>query len=155
VSGEIVAIHVASGAGAPMQAVAAAEAIAGEGLVGDRYRAGTGFYSLAATDPGAREVTLIAEEALAAVRQETGIVLGPAEHRRNLTTRAMALDSLLGRRFRIGEVIGEGVRPCPPCTHLEEITGKPVMKPLIHRGGIRARIVAGGWIRVGDPIEVI
>jgi MOSC domain-containing protein YiiM len=155
VSGEIVAIHVASGAGAPMQGLAAAEAIAGEGLVGDRYREGTGFYSQTTIDPGARELTLIAEESLAAVRQDTGIVLGPEEHRRNLTTRAMALDSLLGRRFRIGEVVCEGVRPCPPCTHLEEITGKPVMKPLVNRGGIRARIVAGGWIRVGDSIQVI
>jgi uncharacterized protein YcbX len=155
VSGEIVAIHVASGAGAPMQGLASVEAIAGEGLVGDRYREGTGFYSLTATDPGARELTLIAEESLAAVRKDTGIVLGPEEHRRNLTTRAMALDSLLGMRFRIGEVICEGVRPCPRCTHLEEITSKQVMKPLVHRGGIRARIVVGGWIRVGDPIQVI
>jgi hypothetical protein len=155
VSGEIVAIHVASGAGAPMQGLASAEAVAGEGLVGDRYREGTGFYSLTSTDPGARELTLIEEESLAAVLKDTGIVLGPEEHRRNLTTRAMALDSLLGLRFRIGEVICEGVRPCPPCTHLEEITGKQVMKPLVHRGGIRARIVEGGWIRIGDPIQVI
>jgi hypothetical protein len=153
VAGEVVAIHVASGAGAPMRGLASAEAIPGEGLVGDRYREGTGFYSPIPTDPGARELTLIGEESLAAVLNETGIVLGPEEHRRNITTRAIALEPLLGKRFRIGEVICEGVRPCPPCTHLEEITGKHVMKPLIHRGGIRVRIVTGGWIRVGDPIQ--
>ena len=153
--GEVIAIHIAPAAGAPMEQVAAAEAIASEGLVGDRYRDGIGFYSTTPTDPGARELTLIAEEALAAVLAESGISLSPDEHRRNITTGGIALEPLLGQRFRIGEVICEGVRLCPPCTHLEDITGKAVMKPLVHRGGIRARIVGGGWIRVGDPIQGI
>jgi MOSC domain-containing protein YiiM len=152
-TGEVVAINIASGAGAPMQETAAVEAIAGEGLAGDRYRDGIGFYSATPTDPGARELTLIEEESLATVLSETGIVLSPREHRRNLTTREIALEPLLGQRFRIGDVVCEGVRLCPPCAHLEEITGKKVMKPLVHRGGIRARIVQGGWIRVGDRIE--
>jgi MOSC domain-containing protein YiiM len=154
-SGEIITIHIASSAGAPMQEVEAVEAFAGEGLVGDRYRDGAGFYSATPTDPGARELTLIEAESLAAVLSETGITLDPAEHRRNLTTRAIALDTLLGQRFRIGEVICEGVRPCPPCVHLEDVTGKQVMKPLVHRGGLRARILEGGSIRVGDPINLI
>src|SRR5262245_498561 len=80
-TGEVVAIHIASGAGLPMQGLMAAEAIAGEGLVGDRYRERTGFYSPTPTAPGAREVTLIAEESLAAVRRDTGMVLAPEEHR--------------------------------------------------------------------------
>jgi hypothetical protein len=153
VAGEVVAIHIASAAGVPMQGLASAEAIVGEGLVGDRYRAGTGFYSPTPTAPGARELTLIEEESLAAVLAETGIALATEEHRRNITTRAIALEPLLGKRFRIGEVVCEGVRACPPCTHLEDITGKKILKPLVHRGGIRARIIAGGWIRVGDPIQ--
>lgn len=154
-TGEVVAIHVASGAGAPMHELSAAEAFAGEGLDGDRYREGIGFYSATPTDPGARELTLIEAESLDAILSETGIILDPAEHRRNITTRAIALDPLIGQRFRIGDVICEGVRSCPPCTHLEDVTGKKVMKPLIHRGGIRARIVEGGWIRVGDSIQQI
>jgi len=155
VAGEVVAIHIASGAGAPMHGLASAEAVAGEGLVGDRYRERIGFYSATPIDPGARELTLIAEESLAAVLRETGVVLGPEEHRRHITTRAMALELLLGKRFRIGEVVCEGVRNCPPCKHLEEITGKKVMKPLVQRGGVRARIVESGWIRVGDTIQEI
>jgi hypothetical protein len=155
VTGEVVAIHIARGAGLPMHGLMSAEAITGEGLVGDRYRERIGFYSPTPTDPSARELTLIEEESLAAVLRETGIVLAPEEHRRNITTRAIALDPLLGKRFRIGEVVCEGVRPCPPCKHLEEITGKKIMKPLVHRGGVRARIVEGGWIRVGDPIQEI
>lgn len=151
--GEVVAIHIAAGAGQPMQALSEAEAIAGEGLIGDRYRDGTGFYSATPTTTGARELTLIAEEALVAVAAETGITLQWDEHRRNITTRGIDLDPLLGQRFRIGDVLCEGVRPCPPCTHLEEITGKPVMPPLVHRGGIRARIVEGGLVKIGDVVR--
>lgn len=154
-TGEVVAIHIAAGAGQPMRGLDSVEAVAGEGLLGDRYLEGNGFYSATPTDPGARELTLIAEEALAAVFAETGIALNPAEHRRNITTRAIDLDHLLGKRFRIGEAVCEGVRPCPPCNHLEDVTGKAVMPPLVHRGGLRARIVTGGTIRVGDRIEEI
>jgi hypothetical protein len=150
--GEVVAIHIAFGSGQPMQAVNEIEAIAGEGLAGDRYRDGTGFYSPNPITPGARELTLIAEETLTAVERETGITLLPEEHRRNITTRGIDLDALIGKRFTIGAVTCEGIRACPPCTHLEEVTGKPVMPPLVHRGGLRARIVSGGQLRVGDAI---
>ena len=67
----------------------------------------------------------------------------------------MRLRELLGQRFRVGEAVLEGVRDCPPCEHLEGIVGKPVMRPLLERGGLRARIVEGGTIRVGDPIELV
>ena len=151
-AGEIVAIHISSGAGTPMQSLPQAEAIAGSGLQDDRYQLGTGFYSTVPTDPGARELTLIAEEALAEVLAETGIELPLYEHRRNLTTRGVDLSSLLGQRFRVGQVICEGVRDCPPCNHLEDLTGKAVLAPLVHRGGLRARILSGGTIQVGDAI---
>ena len=150
--GEVVAIHIAQEAGAPMVSLDAAQALAGEGLAGDRYQVGSGFYSGIPTDPGARDLTLIEEESLAAVLAESGIALAPDEHRRNVTTRGISLEPLLGKRFRIGEAVCEGVRLCPPCNHLENVTGKVVLKPLIHRGGIRARIVDGGWIRTGDSI---
>lgn len=154
-AGEVVAIYVTSGAGAPMQPLQSAEAIAGEGLRGDRYQTGSGYYSSVPTDPGARELTLIAAEALAAVLAETGIDLPLHEHRRNITTRGIDLPSLLGQRFQIGAVVCEGVRDCPPCNHLVEITNKAVLAPLVHRGGLRARIVSGGTIRTGDIITTL
>lgn len=151
--GEVIAIHIASAASGPMQALGSATAVAGAGLEGDRYHNGVGFYSQVPTDPGARELTLIAEEALAEVTAETGIPIPLHEHRRNLTTRGIDVDGLLGQHFRIGDVVCEGVRACPPCNHLDELTGKPLLKPLAHRGGLRARIVSGGVLRVGDRIE--
>jgi MOSC domain-containing protein YiiM len=136
-----------------MEPLAEIEALAGEGLVGDRYKEKVGFYSARPTDPGAREVTLFEAEALDALRDQSGIALSAGEHRRNLTTRGVRLAGLLGQRFRVGEVVLEGVKDCPPCEHLEGLVGKPVLQPLVNRGGLRARIVVGGTIRVGDQVE--
>src|SRR5919206_587761 len=83
---------------------------------------------------------------------EAGFPFPPPEHRRNLTTRGVRLADLLGRRFRIGQVLLEGVKDCPPCTHLEDLVHKPVLRPLVDRGGLRARIVEGGRLRVGDEL---
>jgi len=149
------AICVARAASAPMESLISVAAIAGAWLEGDRYWAGIGFYSPRPTDPGAREVTLIEAETLDRLRQAHGIELGPTDHRRNLTTRGVRLGELLGRRFRVGEVELEGVKDCPPCEHLESLTGKRVMQPLLQSGGLRARVLVGGVVRVGDPIEVV
>ncbi|MGI9148364.1 MAG: MOSC domain-containing protein [Chloroflexota bacterium] len=146
------AIHVAVSAGTPMQAMSEVEAVAGRGLAGDRYSSGLGFYSSRPTDPGAREVTLIEAEVLDQLSAEHGIVLSVAEHRRNLTTRGVQLDGLLGQRFRIGEVVLEGVKDCPPCEHLVQLVHKPVLEPLVNRGGLRARVVKTGTIRLGDTV---
>ncbi len=146
------AIHIAPSAGSPMQAMPEVEAVAGVGLAGDRYSTRLGFYSARPTDPGAREVTLFEAEVLDQLRAERGIVLNVSEHRRNLTTRGVRLDGLLGRRFQVGDVVLEGVKDCPPCEHLEQLLGKPVLQPLVNRGGLRARVVEGGTIHVGDAI---
>jgi MOSC domain-containing protein YiiM len=144
-----------SGAGSgPMRVMAEVEAIAGVGLQGDRYADGVGFYSPRPTDPGAREVTLFEAEVLDALAAEHGIALGASEHRRNLTVRGVKLSELLGQRFRIGDVELEGVKDCPPCEHLQGLVGKPVLQPLVERGGLRARILVGGTLRVGDAVTL-
>jgi MOSC domain-containing protein YiiM len=137
-----------------MQALGAVEAVAARGLASDRYADGVGFYSPRPTDPGAREVTLFESETLDWLGSECHIAFSAAEHRRNLTTQGVRLSSLLGQRFRVGEVLLEGVRDCPPCEHLEALTGKLVLQPLVGRGGLRARILEGGTIRVGDAIAL-
>jgi MOSC domain-containing protein YiiM len=155
VSGQVEAICIARRASAPMTSLGVVEAVAGGGLRGDRYFEETGFYSQRPTDPGAREVTLLQAEALDALAAEHGIALRSDEHRRNLTTRGVTLLDLIGKRFRVGEVVLEGVKDCPPCEHLESLTGKALIRPLLNRGGLRARVVEGGTIRVGDAIEVV
>ena len=150
--GRVEAICIAPAASAPMERLIEVEAVAGVGLTGDRYATETGFYSPRPTDPGAREVTLFEAEVLDALKAEHALTLGATDHRRNLTVRGLRLNELLGQRFRVGEVVLEGVKDCPPCEHLEGLVGKPVLKPLLERGGLRARVLHGGTIRVGDPV---
>jgi hypothetical protein len=153
--GSVEAICVAPVAGARMQSLADVEATPGAGLAGDRYASGVGYYSPRPIEPGAREVTLFEAEVLDWLQAEHGIAFSPTEHRRNLTTRGVRLADLIGRRFRIGGVLLEGVKDCPPCTHLEGLVHKPVLQPLVDRGGLRARILEGGVLRVGDALTVV
>jgi MOSC domain-containing protein YiiM len=152
--GHVEAICIAPVGGANMQPLTEIEAIAGVGLRGDRYATSSGFYSGRPTDPGAREVTLIEGETLDALLEEHGLQLRVDQHRRNLTVRGVRLDELLGERFSVGEVVLEGIKDCPPCEHLEQLTGKRVIRPLLERGGLRARILVGGTLRLGDAVAV-
>ena len=126
-------------------------AVPGRGLEGDRYFSKTGTYS---RHEGAdRQITLIEVEALEALERDYRIQLDPGESRRNVATRGVAVNHLVGRRFRIGEVRLRGLRLCEPCSHMERLSGKPVRSGLVHRGGLRAEILTEGVIRVGDPVE--
>jgi MOSC domain-containing protein YiiM len=148
--GEVVSIHVAANAGAPMESLACVEAIAGRGLVGDRYFTGNGYWSK--NSGVSREVTLIEIEAVEAMAHEKRIEIAPHAARRNLVTRGVPLNHLVGREFRVGSVCLRGTRLCEPCQYLEGLTVKGVLRGLIHRGGLRADIVSGGVIQVGDFI---
>lgn len=135
-----------------MEAVDSAAAVAGRGLEGDRYAARAGTFS---ANPGSgRDLTLVAVEALAALAGD-GIELDPLDARRNVVVSGIDLDGLIGRRFRIGEAECRGARRCEPCAHLERLTGPGVLRGLVHRGGLRADVLASGTIAVGDRIEVI
>ena len=145
-------IHIATVAGAPVRAVETARAIADVGLEGDRYAYGKGHYQDARVS---RDLTLIEGEALEGLVEEHGIELVPGETRRNVTTRGVDLNTLVGRRFWIGEILCEGTRLCEPCQYLADLTSKPLLRALVHRGGLRADIVRGGVIRRGDSIRAM
>jgi MOSC domain-containing protein YiiM len=100
-----------------------------------------------------REVTLIESEAVDGVNRDYATRLDPIETRRNILTRGVALNHLVGREFKVGPARLRGLELCEPCTHLEALTRKGVMRALIHRGGLRAQVLEGGAIRVGDSIE--
>ena len=150
-AGRVEAIYLSAGEGEPMRAAGQVRVLAGVGLEGDRYATGRGHFSKA---PGTgRAVTLIEAEVLEELR-DRGIALEPGEARRNLTTRGVALNDLVGRRFRVGGVLLLGTRLCEPCAYLEELLHKPVLLPLLHRGGLRADVLEGGEIRAGDALRV-
>lgn len=148
--GTVVSIHVTAKAGMPMESLQHVEAIAGRGLEGDRYSEGTGHWS---SSPGvSREITLIEIEAIESVAREKSIEITPGAARRNVVTQGVPLNHLVGREFLVGTVRLRGTRLCQPCQYLEDLTTKGILAGLIHRGGLRADIVSGGTIRVGDLI---
>lgn len=134
-----------------MVSVEQVRAVAGQGLEGDRYFTQTGTYSKKPRPD--REVTLIEIEAIEALKRDHGIELDPGASRRNIVTRGVPLNHLVGRKFRVGQATLLGQRLCEPCAHLEGLSTKGVMRGLIHRGGLRAQILTGGTIRVGDPVH--
>lgn len=144
-AGTVAAIVLAPAAEAPLRSVDSAWAIAGRGLQGDRYADGAGTFS--GGGGRGRDLTLVAAEVL------DDVGLEPVDARRNLVVRGVDLDALRGRRFRVGEVECLGQRRCEPCAHLERLTRPGVLRALVHRGGLRADIVRGGELRVGDPVQ--
>ena len=150
--GTVELIALAAEAEGPMWAVFTAEAIEGRGLLGDRYERGAGTFS----SKGGRgyDLTLVEAEALEELSAR-GVELAPVEVRRNLVVRGIALDDLIGQRFRVGEVECFGQRRCEPCSHLERLTRPGVLRGLVHRGGLRADVRSAGEIRVGDRVEVL
>lgn len=149
--GEVAGVFIASGEGRPMQSRQEVSAEVGRGLAGDRYYDDAGNFK-----DGTRksEVTLIESEALEAIKREHDIDFGAHENRRNIVTRGVPLNHLVGQTFSVGSTVLEGLRLAEPCEYLEKLTGKPVRKPLVHRGGLRAKIIKGGPIRVGDKISL-
>jgi MOSC domain-containing protein YiiM len=148
--GAVVAIHIASTGAAPMKSVTAAQAVAGRGLDGDRYYSKLGTYSNQAGS--GRDITLIEIEAMEALKRDYQIELDAGRVRRNIVTRGIPLNHLVAREFKIGDVVLRGTRLCEPCAHMEKLTVKGAMRGLIHRGGLRAEIVKGGMVHVGDLI---
>lgn len=149
--GHVESIHIAPTAKSPMQEVAEVHAVPGVGLEGDRYALKQGTFFKPESD---FELTLIEAEAVEAAQLEYGLKLVPGASRRNLVTRGVSLNSLVGREFQIGNVRVRGIRLCEPCNHLQALTGQPVIQTLLHRAGLRAQILTEGPIRTGDVVSV-
>jgi MOSC domain-containing protein YiiM len=146
--GRVEAIYITPTHGEFPAPVERVSAHAGAGLEGNRY------YWGARDAPAGRAVTIIAAEAVEAFEHETGTSLWPAETRRNVVTRGVDVNSLVGKRFRIGAVECEGVELCEPCAHLESMTRPGLIRGLVHRGGLNADILRDGEINVGDAITL-
>jgi mutator protein MutT len=147
--GEVESIHLASVAGGEMLSQQWVAVKRGIGVVGDRYAAGAGFWRDARVS---RDLTLVEGEVVDDVRGG-GTELAAGELRRNVTTRGIRLNDLLGGAFWVGDVLCHATELCEPCRHLEELTAKRLLRPLVHRGGVRAQVLTDGMLQVGDPIE--
>jgi hypothetical protein len=145
-TGTVEAILTARNAEAPLSRVESAAAVAGRGLEGDRYYDGRGTFS----GPGrGYELTLVEAEVL------DEIDLPWEQARRNIVTRGVELNALVGSRFRVGPVECVGRRLAEPCAHLEKLARPGLLRPLVHRGGLRADILGAGTISVGDQVVIV
>ena len=142
-SGSVVGVLVAPDAEEPLVRVDSVRALAGRGLEGDRYFEGRGTFS--GTGRG-YQMTLVEEQALADVD------LSWEDARRNIVTRGIALNTLVGRRFTVGTAECIGRRLAEPCAHLERLSKPGIIRPLVHRAGLRADIVGDGEIALGDDV---
>ena len=123
----------------PLHAADEVQVKTGAGIDGDRY--------------GDKDITLFEAEAIETLKADTGIELAPSEIRRNVMTRGVALNDLLGHRIRVGEVEAVVTELCHPCSHLQKLTQPGVLRGLVNKGGLNADVVQGGAIRVGDSLE--
>lgn len=146
-SGKLEAIFTAPAEGEPMQSHQTVSLEAGRGIPGDRYVLGTGRFS----DPKYRDQQLTLVEAEVAER----VGLRQHETRRNLVTRGVVLEELIGKRFRLGEAEIRGIRPCDPCAYLESRTRPGIIRDMARKGGLRAEILVSGAVRVGDEIAIV
>src|SRR5439155_21916035 len=147
-AGRVECIHTAAAAGLPMRSHRNVRVVPGVGIAADRYALGRGHYSADARV--SRDLTLVEGETLDALRAEHGLDLEPGSTRRNLTTRSVRLNDLLGRRFFIGDVLCVGTGPCNPCQYLADLTRAPLLRPMVGRGGLRADVLSDGAIAVWD-----
>ncbi|MFL5781348.1 MAG: MOSC domain-containing protein [Thermoleophilaceae bacterium] len=152
--GVVEGIFLVAPKGADTDEVERVRVVAGRGPEGDRHFRGP---RARANEEGmGRDLTLIEAEAVEALAREAGIELDPGEHMRNVVTRGVRLDDLIGKPFRVGPVRCVGVEPCHPCRRLERLTGRTgVIKGLAGRGGLRADVVRSGEIAVGDEVEPV
>ena len=144
---EAVSIHLAAVSSEPVFEVQSVEAVAGAGLRGDRHFAPDG--------PPENNLTLIESEEIERLAAEHGIELAPGQSRRQVMTRGVRLNPLVGKRFRVGDVECRGIELCEPCAHLESLTYPGLMRGLVHKAGLNAEIISGGEIAVGDEIELL
>ena len=152
-AGSLLEIWLSPAAAAPMRRVTSARLLAGRGLEGDRYALGGGTW--AQYPDLEKQLTLIDAADVAAVAAEVGVPLGPGDTRRNLVTEGVDLPSLVGRWFAVGDALLFGVKRCPPCTHLERLTGARLVKAMVHRGGINAAVFSGAAVAEGAVVRPV
>ncbi len=144
----LTAIFVSPRAGAPMQSLESALAVAGQGLAGDRYSEGTGHWHPVESC----EVTLISEDDLDRAGRRIPVALDRGEHRRNLVITGITTDLPEDGSFRIGEARFEYWKPRPPCGYINQVTGNNMAKALGRNSGVCLRVLETGKIRVGDSL---
>lgn len=151
-NGIVKEILFAEKAGDELVAIASAELQAGKGIVGDRYYSVQGTFTEPLKDSADFEVTLIEQEEIDRFNQTTGLNYVGSDFRRNIVTRDIRLNDLVGKEFVVGKVKLRGMRLCEPCAHLASLLGQQILQHMIHKAGLRAQIIESGTVMIADNI---
>lgn len=151
-TGKVIEIFISPKAAMPMQSETKIMLEAGRGIVDDRYYLAEGTFSEKLKGMPDSHVTLIESENINAFNAESGQSYSFGEFRRNIITKGIDLNSLVGKQFQIGETVLEGIRLCEPCSHLAGLLVDEVLPKMVHKAGLRAKIITGGKIKQDDPI---
>jgi MOSC domain-containing protein YiiM len=152
-NGRIEAIYIAPEAGATTRAVESVGIESGRGLVGDRYYNEQGTFSEKLRDNRKKEITFIESEEIEEFNRGRGLDLGPGELRRNVITRGVRLNDLVGKEFSVGGLRFRGLDLCEPCAYLAKTVNPDVLPHLVHKAGLRAAILSSGTLAVGAEFE--
>ena len=153
-TGMVLKIFTTPEPGEEMNSVETVTAVENRGLIGDRYYTMCGTFSKSEIEPD-QELTLIEAEAFEELKLNHAIDLEYSKSRRNIVTRNVDLNNLVGKTFKVGDVTLTGMRLCEPCSYLSELTGNPkLVKQWLHRAGLRAHIRKGGEIRINDEVVI-
>jgi MOSC domain-containing protein YiiM len=151
--GAVESLFITTAMSEPMIAKDVVQAIAGQGLEGDRYLLATGTYSKKPSPD--RQITLVEAEILDWLREDHGHTVRPEECRRNIVTRGITLNPLVGRTIAIGQTRLYVHRLCQPCRYIEKLLDQPgLYETWWDKGGIRCEILTGGEIRLGDTVTI-
>ena len=150
-AGIVEKVFVTPHAGGRLLPVASVQLEANKGIVGDRYHAGSGTFSKDAQEPR-QNLTLIEAEEIEEFNKTHDAQLGYGEFRRNVITRGIKLNTLVGKVFQINGIKVKGLEACEPCAHLAELAHPAVLPDMVHRAGLRAAIIGNGEIKVGDAV---
>jgi len=152
-AGQVIEVHTASLMDAPAQAQLAAILEAGHGIIGDRHYLPQQSLEMGTRQTRKEDISIISADELDAFNTKFQLAIPYGEFRRNIITRDIDLNALVGKRFRIGKVLCEGMELCEPCSKLARNVNRNVLPHLVGRAGIRAAIIEGGMVEPGDKIE--
>ena len=152
-TGRVIEIYIATQSDAPVEPQASAQLEAGQGILGDRHFLPQ--QALAMDDASRRkeDISIISADELDAFNAQFELSIPHGDFRRNIITRGIDLNALVGKRFRIGTVLCEGMELCEPCSKLAKNVSRLVLPHLVHRGGLRAAVIESGQVVPGDTIE--
>ena len=145
---EVLKLGITANSNQPIKEVNSIEVLTNKGVLGDRH-----FQEF--NDPY-NQLSLIESENIDDYNTRFGLNISYIDFRRNVITKGIQLNDLVGKKLRVGNVELEAIDLCRPCKHLTEVLNQEnILKEFLRKGGLRCQILSSSNINVGDKIEIL